>query len=108
MATLGILEVYPNHTFQPHKVVTRAELAEILFRLIKQLEQLSYRFIQQIPPERIQIADVSPDNFYYRPIVMIVSYDIMSLELRRKFNPEQAISGQEAILHLNLILALIR
>ena len=107
-ATLGILEVYPNHTFQPQKVVTRAELAEILYRLINQLERLSYRFIQQIPPERIQIADVSSDNFYYRPIVMMVSYDIMNLELGRKFNPEQAVSGQEAIRHLNLILALIR
>ncbi len=108
MATLGILEVFPNHTFQPQRVVTRAELAEILFRLISQLEQSNYRFIQQIPPERIQIADVSPDNFYYRPIVMMVSYDIMSLELGRKFNPEQAVSGQEANRYLSLILALIR
>jgi tetratricopeptide (TPR) repeat protein len=107
-ATLGILEVYSNHTFQPQKVVTRAELAEILFRLINQLEKLNYRFIQQIPPERIQITDVSSDNFYYRPIVMMVSYDVMSLELGRKFNPELAVSGQEAIRHLNLILALIR
>jgi tetratricopeptide (TPR) repeat protein len=107
-ATLGILEVYPNHTFQPQKVVTRAQLAEILYRLVTQLEKLGYRFIQQIPPERIQISDVSPDNFYYRPIVMMISYDIMGLELGRKFNPELAVTGQEAVRHLNLILALIR
>jgi hypothetical protein len=128
-ASLGLLDVYPNHTFQPRKIITRAEMAEILHRLIRKLEAKGHRFIQQIPPERIQIKDVSPDNFYYRPIVMMISYDLMSMaggrrfnpdqpvmmisyDLMsmaggRRFNPDQPVSGADAMQHLALILALI-
>ncbi len=100
--------MYPNHTFQPQKIITRAEMAEVLHRLIRQLERQGYRFIQQIPPERIQITDVSPDNFYYRPIVLMISYDLMSLAAGRNFNPDQIVSGAEAGQYLDLILALIQ
>jgi Tfp pilus assembly protein PilF len=108
MASLGILDVYPNHTFQPKKVITRAEMAEILFRLVEHLKRKGYSFIQQIPPDRIEIADVAPGNYYYRPILLIVSYDIMDLSRERTFNPDQAVSGQEAIRLIELVLALIQ
>lgn len=107
-ASLGVLDVYPNHTFQPNKILSRAEMAETLHRLIRQLEKQGHRFIQQIPPERIQIDDVSPDNFYYRPIIIMISYDLMSMEMGRKFNSDQPVSGADAIRYLDLILALIQ
>jgi tetratricopeptide (TPR) repeat protein len=107
-ASLGILDVYPNHTFQPKKVIPRAEMAEILFRLIEHLKRKGYSFIQQIPPDRIQISDVSPSNYYYRPIILLISYDIMTLSQDRAFFPDQAVSGREAIRLLDLILALIK
>jgi hypothetical protein len=83
-------------------------MAETLHRLIRQLEKQGHRFIQQIPPERIQIDDVSPDNFYYRPIIIMISYDLMSMEMGRKFNSDQPVSGADAIRYLDLILALIQ
>jgi len=107
-ASLGILDVYPNHTFQPKKIITRAEMAETLFRLIEHLRRKGYNFIQQIPPNKIQISDVSPSNYYYRPILLMVSYDIMTLSQERAFNPDEAVSGREAIRLLDLILALIQ
>ena len=39
MTSLEILEVYPNHTFQPRKTVSRAEMAQILYRLIQALKK---------------------------------------------------------------------
>ena len=107
-ASLGILDIYPNHTFQPQKNISRAEMAEITYRLLNKLKEKGYRFIQQIPPETIEVTDVSPDNFYFRPIVMMISYDIMSLAMEKKFNPEQSVSGQEAIRLLDIILALVK
>jgi len=107
-ASLGILDVYPNHTFQPKKVITRAEMAEILFRLIEHLKRKGYNFVQQIPPNRIQISDVSPSNYYYRPILLLISYDIMTLSKDRVFNPDLAVSGRETIRLMDLILALIK
>lgn len=108
MTTLGLLDVYPNHEFQPKKTITRAEMAEILVRLIMHLEQKGHRFIQQIPVDRIKISDVTPSNFYYQPILTIISYDIMTLSADRAFNPDAPVSGQEAIRLLEIILILVQ
>jgi len=106
--SLGILEVYPNHTFQPQKIITRAEMAEILLRLINLLKKKGYTLIQQFPPEIIQISDVSPDNYSHDPITQIVSYQIMDLTAEKAFRPEQSVSGQEAVKTLDIILNLIK
>lgn len=108
MTSLGLLDIYPNHTFQPNKIVTRAEMAEILIRLIKLLKEKNHRFIQQFSPEKIYISDVSPDNHYYKSITQIVSYQIMDLSADKKFRPERPLSGQEAIKILDIILNLIK
>jgi tetratricopeptide (TPR) repeat protein len=108
MTSLGLLDIYPNHTFRPKKIITRAEMAEILLRLVNYLGDRGYRFIQQIPPENIQISDVSTDNYYYQPIIQIVSYDIMGLSLDKTFRPDLPLSGQDAIRLLDIILGQIR
>jgi Tfp pilus assembly protein PilF len=107
-ATLGLLDVYSNHTFQPKKIVSRAEMAEVLIRLVDLLKKKGYRVIQQIPPDKIQISDVSPDNYYYVPILQVLSYQIMELSSERSFNPEQSLSGSEALKIFDITLALIR
>jgi len=107
-ASLGLLDVYANHTFQPKKIVTRAEMADVLYKLINYLKRKNYVFISQIPPEKIQISDVSPDNYYYQPILCIISYTIMNLSANRTFNPDFPVSGQEAIRLLDIILILIK
>ncbi len=105
---MGILDIYPNHTFQPRKIVTRAEMAEILLRLINYLEKKGDKFIQQIPPERIQLPDVASHNYYYKAIIQILSYNIMDLSLNREFNPDLPVSGRESIKLFDIILALIK
>lgn len=108
IASLNILDIYPNHTFQPNKIITRAEMAETISRLLNHLQKQGHRFIQQIPPNRINISDVSPDNYYYNPILLMVSYDLMSLAPGKTFNPDRPVPGQEVIRLLDVILGLIR
>lgn len=108
MTSLNILDVYPNHTFQPKKIITRAKMAEILIRLIDHLIKKGYKFIQQIPPEKIQLTDVTADNYYHQPIIRIISYDIMTLSQDKSFQPDLPVSGEESIRLLNIILALIQ
>jgi Tfp pilus assembly protein PilF len=108
MTSLGLLDIYPNHTFRPKKIITRAEMAEILLRLVEHLIAKGYRFMQMIPPDQIHISDVSADNYYYQPILQIVSYDIMGLYLDKTFKPDLSVSGQEAIKLLDIILGLIQ
>ena len=107
VTTIGLMEVYSNHSFQPKKTVTRAELAETIFRVITYQGQKGHRFIHQISPERIQILDVSPEHYYYQPISQVLSYQIMELYPDKTFRPDQTVSGPEAIKTINVLLALI-
>jgi Tfp pilus assembly protein PilF len=108
VASLRLLEVYANHTFQPRKILTRGDLAETLFRTIRYLEQNGHRFIRQIPPGQIQIADVPTDQYNYQPISQILSYQIMELYPDRKFRPDLTVPGPEAAKTIDVLLALVR
>ncbi len=108
LTSMDILDIYPNHTFKPKKIVTRAQLAEIIYRLINHLKQNGYTLIQQIPPQSINLSDVPPNNFYYRPIIMVVSYGVLNTSMGRNFNPEDPVSGQEALRAINILLSLIK
>ena len=108
VTAVSLMEVYSNHSFEPKKNITRAELAETVFRTITYFQQKGHRFIPQIAPARIQIADVSPDYFYYQPISQVLSYQIMELYPDKAFRPDQVVSGPEAIKTIDVLLALIR
>lgn len=105
--SLGLLDVYPNHTFQPRKVVSRAEAAEILYRLTEYLKSRGHRFVELIPQDKIPIADVPPRNYYHQPIIRMIAYDIMGLYPDLSFRPDLPLSGPEAIRVMDIILALI-
>ena len=108
LTSMDILDIYPNHTFKPKKIVTRAQLAEIIYRLINHLKQNGYTLIQQIPPQSINLSDVPPNNFYYRPIIMAISYGVLNTSMGRNFNPENPVSGQEALKAINILISLTK
>lgn len=108
VASLNVMPVYDNHTFQPRRIINRAELAETLSRLTDFLRGRGARFVPLLETRRIQIADVSPDNFYYQPIVKVVSYQIMDLTPDRLFEPERTVSGEEASRILDVVLRLAK
>ena len=72
-----------------------------------QEEDFERESIQQIPLDRIQIADITPSNFYYQPILTIISLDIMALFSDKTFKPDIPVTGQEAMNLLDIILTLI-
>jgi tetratricopeptide (TPR) repeat protein len=108
VTSLGLLEVHSNHAFQPKRTVTKAEFAETLVRVIRYLEGKGFKFIRQIPPDRIKVQDVSPDHFYYQPISQILSYQVMELDAGRAFQPDQPVPGLEAARTIDILLALVR
>ena len=108
VAAFGIMEVYSNHTFQPNKIMNRAELAETVDHLITFLNKRGRTIIAQIPPERILLADVPPDHPYAPPIIRVVSCQIMDLFPDRTFRPEQSVTGAEAIRILDLLAGLAK
>jgi Tfp pilus assembly protein PilF len=108
VTALGVMESYENHTFQPKKLINRAELAETLVRLVNFLKNKGYKFTPQMTPDQVQISDVPPENYFRAPIVQIVAYQIMDLGPGRTFQPEAVVGGQEAIGALDIILELMK
>ncbi len=102
------MESYENHTFQPRKIINRAELAETLVRLVNFLKNKGYRFAPQMAADRVQISDVPPDNYYHAPITQIVAYQIMDLTPQRTFRPDAVVEGREAVGALDVILGLMK
>jgi Tfp pilus assembly protein PilF len=103
VASLGIIRASVNHTFQPRRIINRAELADAAVRLIGILEERGANFVPLVEARRIQIADVAPDNPYYASIIKALGFEIMTLTPDRMFEPERTVSGDEAIRTLDLI-----
>ena len=108
IASFNIMEVYSNHTFQPKKDLTRAEMAETVVHLVDFLKKKGHPIVAQIPVERIRLADVPPDHAYAQPITLAVSYQLMDLSQDRTFKPELPVSGAEAIRILDLLAGLVK
>jgi len=103
VASLEIIRASVNHTFQPRRIINRAELADAAVRLIDVLQTRGARFVPLVETRRIQIADVTADNVFYSSIVKALAYQVMTLTPERKFEPEKTVSGEEAIRVLDII-----
>lgn len=108
VTSLEIIRASVNHTFQPRRIINRAELADAAIRLIGVLQDRGAKFVPIVETRRIQVVDVAPDNPYYAPITRALGFEIMTLTPERKFEPERTVSGEEAIRILDLIQKLAR
>ncbi len=87
---LRILEVYPNHTFQPGGGVRRGDLAIALGRVLDLLGV-------EPPPSRLVFADVSPNSPLRDAVADVVGLGIMEANSEQGvFEPWRAVSGREA------------
>jgi Tfp pilus assembly protein PilF len=108
VASRGVMSVYDNHTFQPKRVINRAEMADSVSRLVGFLEGRGVKFVPLLDVRKIQIADVAPDNYYYQPILKVVSLQIMALAPGMLFEPERIVTGREAVMILDVVAGLAR
>lgn len=91
VVAVGLLNVFPNHTFQPQAFVRRSELA-VAFRAA--LETLSPP--PAAPPEPT-LADVPRDHVNYEAVAQAVALGLLPVDTSDRFEPLRFVSGQEAI-----------
>ncbi len=108
VASLDIMSAFDNHTFQPRRIINRAELADTAVRLIGVLQSRGAKFVPLVETRRIQATDVAADNYYYQAIIRALSFQVMTLTPERKFEPERTVPGNEAIRVMDLIHGLAR
>lgn len=92
----GVMEVFPNHTFQPAEPLRRADLAVVAGRLL-QLASLSRPGrLREWQAGRPVIADLPPAHLSYTAAALVVTAGVMPLIDGGRFEPARPVSGAEA------------
>lgn len=85
---LGVMEVYPNHTFKPRATVRRADLARALSRV---LVRLGWRGGAGPAP-----ADMRSSHLDHDAVRRVVGAGLMELGPEGQFEPWRPVGGREA------------
>jgi tetratricopeptide (TPR) repeat protein len=85
--SLEILDVYPNHTFQPGAIVRRGELAAALGKVLDLLG-----FPTRDTPV---LKDMSPTNLLYPGATRVVAAGLMDVTPEGSFEPWRVVSGSD-------------
>ncbi len=82
----GVMTNYPDGEFHPERVLSRAQLATILVK--------TFGLDQRIPEEEnpMALTDVSSEHWAIDPIKLVVQNDIMTLDDRGRFLPDQPVT----------------
>jgi len=85
---LGLMDVYPNHTFQPSGVVRRGELAVVAARV---LDLVGWGRSNGAAPR-----DMSPSHLQYSSVVRVLGAGVMQNAPSGAFEPWRMVTGAEA------------
>lgn len=91
----GVMDVYPNHTFQPSSVVRRLELAQVIARLVALAGARRSAELTRWQAARPRLADVPATNVSYRAAALSVASGAMSTDGDDRFHPTRPVSGSE-------------
>ncbi len=86
---LGIMDVYPNHTFQPGATVRRVDLARVAARTLDRLG-----WSRSVAPEPV---DMSRSHLDYDAVERVLAAGLMGLTASGGFEPWRVVTGGEAI-----------
>ena len=87
----GLMDLFPNHTFEPSTLTTRGEFAVAIARLIRLLG------LSPNDNPRIPTTDVVPTNTQYRDVQLVLGYAVMSVHDSGAFDISGELPGREAV-----------
>jgi tetratricopeptide (TPR) repeat protein len=95
---LGLMDTFPNHTFDPLASVTRGDFATALTRLSQVLG------VSPVTTPPIPTPDVAPTNPQYPQVQLVLGRGLMTLQDSGAFGISDGISGQDAVHAAELLL----
>ena len=96
VARAGIMEVYPNHTFQPNALVRRGDMAQAVSRVLELIARANPRLAAAWRNPRRQFPDVGPRHLAYPAAALAVEAGVMAPAPDGSFNLTRPVSGAEA------------
>ena len=95
----GVMEVYPNHTFQPSAQVRRVDLARVASNLLAIIGRENAAMLAKWrdAASRQRFRDVAPTNPNYAAVSLAVEANVMAAGPDGAFQPSRLATGAEAI-----------
>jgi tetratricopeptide (TPR) repeat protein len=107
-ARTGVIEAFPNYTFQPDAPVRRGDLAVVVSRILSLLAEERPAFSAAWQGARPAVADVLPGHLSYPAVALAVASGVMPLDGQNRFRLLDAVSGAEAVAVVDRLEALAR
>jgi tetratricopeptide (TPR) repeat protein len=92
----GVMEAFPNHTFQPDATVHRGDLAQAVSRVLTLIAIEKPRLASRWRDPRPKFADVAPGHLSYPAAARSVSSGVMSILEGDTFQLSRVVTGAEA------------
>jgi tetratricopeptide (TPR) repeat protein len=93
----GVMEPFPNHTFQPSAVVRRVDLAETVNRLLARVAATAPASANQWRNARVQFPDLAAGNIAYPAASASVAAGVITAAADGSFQASRVVTGEEAI-----------
>jgi tetratricopeptide (TPR) repeat protein len=93
----GVMEVYPNHTFQPGAVIRRGELADAVSRVLSLIAAEKPALAASWRSSKRQFSDVPPAHLSYPAASLTVEAGVMQPLADGSFQLSRPVSGAEAV-----------
>jgi tetratricopeptide (TPR) repeat protein len=97
VARAGVMEVYPNYTFQPGATVRRAELAAVASRLLAIVAAARPDLAARWRTPQVVFADLGPGHLSYPAAALVVTAGVMRTLEGNTFQLSRGVSGEEAV-----------
>jgi tetratricopeptide (TPR) repeat protein len=97
VARAGVMEVYPNYTFQPGVPVRRGELASVVSRLLTILAGARPALADRWRNPQYAFSDLPPGHLSYPAAALAVTSGVMPALEGNTFQLSRVVTGAEAI-----------
>ena len=97
VARAGVMEVFPNHTFQPNAVVRRGDLAHAVSQVLARIAVEKPKLALKWRDPRPHFPDVSPSHLSYPAAARAVSAGVMQTLDGGTFQLTRPVTGAEAV-----------
>lgn len=97
MARAGVMEVYPNHTFQPDDIVRRGDLALAASRVLELIAGKNPQLDAAWRNARGKFPDLGPRHLSYPAASVAVAAGVMSPLPDGTFQLTEPVTGDEAV-----------
>jgi len=95
VAHAGVMDPFPNHTFQPRTIVRRIDLAQAVARLLPRTGK-SPAQVRGWEAARLKFTDLSAGHLSYPAASAAVASGVMTTGQDAAFQPSRVVTGREA------------